>query len=70
MFAKILGVKERVGGDMKLEVLFNGFGQGRDAMYRALMSDEGAAVRQLVSRLTDTTPIKIGGTRAKKARRI
>ncbi|KAK7695605.1 hypothetical protein QCA50_000241 [Cerrena zonata] len=70
MFSKILAMREKEGSNMKLEVLFSGFGQGRDAMYRALMAEEGADVRKLVSRVTDTTPIKIGGTRAQKARRI
>lgn len=70
MFKRVLDVREKEGNAMKLEVLFSGFGQGRDAMFRALMSEEGADVRKLVSRVTDTTPIKIGGTRAQKARRI
>lgn len=55
---------------LKVEILFKGFGDGRDAVYNALMTSEGEMVRPMVNRLTDQTPIKIGGTRAKKARRL
>ncbi|KAG6829325.1 hypothetical protein H0H92_004928 [Tricholoma furcatifolium] len=54
----------------KIDLYFKGFGQGRDAMHRALLTSEGERVRQLVVSITDRTPIKIGGTRAKKARRL
>jgi hypothetical protein len=36
-----------------LEVVWKGFGQGRDAVYRTLMGGEGDGVRQLVRRVTD-----------------
>jgi len=55
---------------MEVEVIFKGFGQGREALYQALMTSQGAIVRPLISRLTDRTPIKVGGTRSKKARRL
>jgi len=35
-----------------------------------LLAAEGQEVRPFVSRLTDKTPVKIGGTRAKKTRRL
>jgi small subunit ribosomal protein S11 len=54
----------------RFEVLFSGFGQGRDAVFKALMTSEGDDVRPYVVRVTDNTPIKIGGTRAKKTRRL
>lgn len=54
---------------IKLEVLFKGYGEGREAMKTALLATEGAYIRELVCRVTDRTPIKIGGTRAKKMRR-
>lgn len=37
----------------ELEVVWNGFGQGRDAVFRSLMGGEGDAVRPLVKRVTD-----------------
>lgn len=54
----------------QLEILFKGFGQGRTALESALMTSEGENVRPLLCRLTDRTPLKIGGTRARKARRL
>jgi len=58
----------KVGG-LRLTLNLSGFGQGRDATMKALMAAEGQDVRQWVTHLTDRTPIKIGGTRAKKMRR-
>ncbi|KAG6886082.1 hypothetical protein C0993_004072 [Termitomyces sp. T159_Od127] len=55
---------------LQIALYFKGFGQGRDAMQKALMTSEGDRVRELVVSITDRTPIKIGGTRAKKARRL
>lgn len=55
---------------MHLEILWNGFGQGREAVFRALLSDNGSATKRLVSRMTDTTPIKVGGVRPKKRRML
>ncbi len=51
-----------------VEVLFNGFGQGREAFFRALMATEGAPARNLVRRVTDKTHLKVGGVRPKKRR--
>jgi small subunit ribosomal protein S11 len=58
------------GGVVRFEVLFKGFGRGREAVYKALMTSEGDDVRPFITRVTDNTPIKIGGTRAKKTRRL
>lgn len=55
---------------VRFEILLSKFGPGRDAVSKALMTSEGDNVRPLTSRMTDNTPIKIGGTRAKKARRL
>lgn len=74
-----------------LEVVWKGFGQGREAVFRSLMGGEGDKIRYLVQRVTDAvsagffpsfffgraradrewfpkTPLKVGGTRAKKRR--
>lgn len=51
-----------------IEVLWNGFGQGREAVFRALQASEGEPVRHLIKAMTDKTPIKIGGVRPKKRR--
>ncbi|KAJ1020226.1 hypothetical protein NDA18_005826 [Ustilago nuda] len=53
-----------------LEVLWNGFGQGREAVFRALLAGEGQTTKNLVSKMTDKTPLKIGGVRPKKRRML
>lgn len=68
-FERIEQVSEELQGKLQVWLYLNGFGQGRDAVYRALMATEGVNVRPLVTRVTDKTPIKVGGTRAKKMRR-
>jgi small subunit ribosomal protein S11 len=52
-----------------IALFLNGFGQGRDAMQKALMTVEGEKIRNSIVSITDRTPIKVGGTRAKKQRR-
>lgn len=51
-----------------LELVWNGFGQGREAVFRALQTDDGTYVRNLVRRMRDATSIKIGGVRPRKRR--
>jgi small subunit ribosomal protein S11 len=70
MFQKIEDYMRVTEPAFNLELLFKGFGQGRDALQKALLTVEGENIRNLIIRLTDRTPIKIGGTRAKKARRL
>ncbi|KAJ3741402.1 mitochondrial ribosomal protein subunit S18 [Lentinula detonsa] len=57
-------------GMVRIALFFNGFGQGREAMQKALMTSEGSNVKGLVEAVGDRTPIKIGGTRSKKMRRL
>lgn len=68
-FEKILDHRNEMG-PFSLEIIFKGFGQGREATQKALLASEGEQVRPFVVRLTDHTPVKIGGTRGKKARRL
>lgn len=68
MFETILKLRNEKRFDIAL--YFKGFGQGRDAMHKALLTSEGDRIRELVVSITDRTPIKIGGTRSKKARRL
>ncbi|EST07418.1 Ribosomal protein S11 [Kalmanozyma brasiliensis GHG001] len=69
MFGKINEFKDawRI---QHLEVLWNGFGQGREAVYRAMLAGEGQATKNLISKMTDKTPVKIGGVRPKKRRML
>lgn len=57
-------------GPAKLHICLSGFGQARDAVTRTLFSPDWIEVRNMVNRITDRTPIKIGGTRAKKKRTL
>ena len=59
---------ERVNYDW--ELYLNGFGQGRDAMLTALTTAVGDKVKGKLRRVTDRTPLKIGGTRGQKTRRV
>ncbi|GLB33568.1 putative ribosomal protein S11 [Lyophyllum shimeji] len=68
MFRRIQELAEK--NTFEIDLYFKGFGQGRDAMHRALLTTEGERIRPLVATITDRTPIKIGGTRAKKMRRF
>lgn len=63
-------VTERTDKTLKLEIFLKGFGQSRQALLKALTMTEGNGVRELVTRLTDNTPLKIGGVREQKARRM
>ena len=56
--------------DFKVALFLKGFGQGREALKTALLAVEGENIRSLICSVTDRTPIKIGGTRAKKTRRL
>ncbi|GAA6059423.1 hypothetical protein JCM10212_003655 [Sporobolomyces blumeae] len=60
------GQKKKAAGPAptELEVVWKGFGQGRDAVFRTLMGAEGDEIRSLVKRVTDATPLKIGVERA------
>jgi len=68
MFQRIEAVALR--GPLLIDLFLKGFGQGRDALQKALLSSEGDNVRSMIFSVTDRTPLKIGGTRAKKARRL
>jgi small subunit ribosomal protein S11 len=64
-FKKIEELNIEAGG-VAVDLYFKGFGEGRNALKGALLATEGAEIRGLVTSITDRTPIKIGGTRAKK----
>lgn len=54
----------------RLELVFRGFGPGREAVTKVLLGNEGRNIRGLVCRVTDSTRIKFGGTRSRKVRRL
>lgn len=70
---KMFGVIDQMAekdGPIAVTLLFNGFGQGREAMTRALNSPDGEKIRSLIVRVTDRTPVPIGGVRPKKKRTL
>ncbi|KAJ5827448.1 hypothetical protein N7447_004211 [Penicillium robsamsonii] len=54
----------------RLEVIFRGFGKGREAFTKVLLGNEGRHVRGLVARVSDSTRLKFGGTRSRHVRRL
>ncbi|KAK1150241.1 hypothetical protein N8T08_000143 [Aspergillus melleus] len=54
----------------RLEVIFRGYSQGREAFTKVLLGNEGRNIRGLVSSVTDATRLKFGGTRSRKVRRL
>ena len=53
-----------------LELVMRGFGAGREAFQKALLSNEGRILKGLVTRVTDATRLKFGGTRSRNVRRL
>jgi small subunit ribosomal protein S11 len=54
----------------RLEIILRGFGSGREAVTKVLMSNEGRLWRPKVVRVSDATRMKFGGTRSKGPRRL
>lgn len=53
-----------------LEVVVKGFGKGRKAFFDSLKGKEGNGIRDRITKLSDLTPIRFGGNRPAKHRRI
>lgn len=75
VFAHITAVsrklREQRADRMLIQVAYRGMeGVGRDAVHSALVGADGNEVRQLIVRVEDRTHIKIGGSRARKPRRV
>jgi small subunit ribosomal protein S11 len=54
----------------RLEIVTRGFGKGREAAVKVLMSPEGKILRDKIVRVSDSTRIKYAGTRSKRKRRL
>lgn len=54
----------------RVRVVYTGFGTGREAFNAAVLSADGAFMRGLIVQVQDKTPIKVGGCRGKKTRRV
>ena len=54
----------------QIDLVFRGWGDGRQAFQTALLGIEGRNIRGRITRIFDATRLKIGGNRAKKPRRL
>lgn len=54
----------------KIELIYRGFGPGREAVTKAILGAEGKRIRPLITKLSDSTRLKFGGVRSKKPRRL
>lgn len=53
-----------------MEVSLRGFGPGREAVTKVLLGTEGRLLREKITKVSDSTRLKFGGTRSKKPRRL
>ncbi|KAK7511419.1 hypothetical protein IWZ03DRAFT_386481 [Phyllosticta citriasiana] len=54
----------------EIELVFRGFGEGREAVRKVVMGSEGIPIRPKIIKVSDATKLKFGGTRSKKPRRL
>lgn len=67
----VFSVVEKKGIRPKsLEVVLRDFGEGREAVVKALLGTEGRNLKGAIKRVTDATRLKFGGTRSRKQRRL
>ncbi|CAB4253534.1 similar to Saccharomyces cerevisiae YNL306W MRPS18 Mitochondrial ribosomal protein of the small subunit [Maudiozyma barnettii] len=53
-----------------IEIVMKDFGKGRAAFIAALNGKEGTAIRKYVKSVSDATPLKFGGVRSPRIRRL
>ncbi|KAL1872087.1 hypothetical protein Daus18300_004456 [Diaporthe australafricana] len=53
-----------------LEVSLRGFGAGREAITKVILGNEGKLLRGKITKVSDSTRLKFGGTRSKRPRRL
>ncbi|KAI8458736.1 hypothetical protein BY996DRAFT_4576809, partial [Phakopsora pachyrhizi] len=63
-------VTVREGIPREFEIVFDGFGVGRDAFFSTIMNSQSTDLREMVRSIRDVTTVRIGGTRPKKIRRV
>lgn len=54
----------------QLELIMRGYGPGREAFQKVLLGTEGRLIKPMVTRVTDATRLKFGGTRSPNMRRL
>jgi small subunit ribosomal protein S11 len=63
-------MKERGFLDNQVQLVVKNFGKGREAFFDALKGKEGTEIRNKITRLSDNTKLKFGGTRSPSIRRL
>lgn len=63
-------MKQRDLLNKEVEIVMKNFGKGRAGFIDALMGKEGTSIRNKAVRLADKTPIKFGGVKAPRHRRL
>ncbi|KAK7755527.1 hypothetical protein SLS62_002459 [Diatrype stigma] len=53
-----------------MEVVLRGFGHGREAATKVLLGAEGKMIRGAITKVSDATTLKFGGTRSPRPRRL
>lgn len=53
-----------------IDIVMKDFGKGRAAFIAALNGKEGTAIRKYVKNISDATPLKFGGVRSPRIRRL
>lgn len=67
---KTIQDRNLVGHGDKVELILRDFGKGRPPFLAALEGKEGASLRPYIVRVSDSTPLRFGGCRPKKLRRL
>ncbi|KAL6950984.1 hypothetical protein ACO0QE_000270 [Hanseniaspora vineae] len=70
VFEKILSDKNLHNSKIPIEVVLKNFGKGRKAFLSCLSGKEGEYFKKYVTRISDDTDIKFGGTKSRKTRRV
>lgn len=63
-------IREKRLLDKNIEIVMKDFGKGRAAFIAALNGKEGTVIRKNVARIGDNTPLKFGGVRSPRVRRL
>ena len=58
------------GSGAGIEVIFRGYGPGRESFQKAILGTEGRMIKPLISKVTDGTRLKFGGCRSPQVRRL
>ncbi|KAH3670429.1 hypothetical protein OGAPHI_000944 [Ogataea philodendri] len=69
-FFRTIRERQYLKQDVNVEVVVKEFGKGRLAFFDALTGKEGMGIRERVSKLSDLTPVKIGGVQGPTPRRL